>query len=565
MPYARFCLLVASALSLATARLPATSYYVSNSGSDSVPLAQMSSTKPWKTLGKINGLSLVAGDRIYLDGGSTFNDAGLAILGPSDAGTAANPIIIDRYGSGVATIKPPVGQHGINIYNTGGVTVRNLTITGPGLTVSDRTPTYGVSLWSDQAGGVKNAGLRFENLIVTQFYQGIVIGTNSASFSGFKDVTITGCAINNCLSEGIVTYGATTGASSTKQSHQNLQILNTNVDNCKGDPTTTGEHSGSGIIMAGTLGGLIDGCVVHDCGGGSNDSSGGGPVGIWCWGCNAVIIQHCIVYNQKTTTGVSDGGGFDIDGGSTNCIVQYCYSYNNHGPGYEAVEFLNASPLSNATFRYNISWKDGRRSQSSLSVWNANSTAASCSGVKFYNNIVVSQDVAAVGNTLAIVNPAIGYPLWSNPVDVKFYNNIIYALGTSKLVDISYNTSSFTFKGNNYFSAANTPTWTWGATTYTNFLNWQAGAGTPEKNGSTSIGNYGDPGMVNPATGAAPQYVADLIAITAFIPSSTNFVINKGQNLTTSTYGSLNVGSADFKAASIPFGGAYDIGAYEKH
>ena len=53
--------------------------------------------------------------------------------------------------------------------------------------------------------------------------------------------------------------------------------------------------------------------------------------------------------------------------------------------------------------------------------------------------------------------------------------------------------------------------------------------------------------------------------MTAFVPTSTAYVINRGQNLTAAAFGSLSVGSTDFKGASIPFNGAYDVGAYEKH
>ena len=53
---------------------------------------------------------------------------------------------------------------------------------------------------------------------------------------------------------------------------------------------------------------------------------GNGPVGIWC-ACNAdrVVIQHCISHHNKSPG--LDGGGFDFDGGVTNSVMQYNYSY----------------------------------------------------------------------------------------------------------------------------------------------------------------------------------------------------------------------------------------------
>lgn len=530
----------------------ATSYYLSSStGSDSN--AGTSSAAPWATIGKVNAVNLAAGDRIYLKGGDQFLDAGLVFLA-ADAGTAANPIVVDNYGTGRATLVPPTGQHGINIYNTGGVTVRNLDLTGPGLALSDANPKAGVSLWCDLSGGVRKSGLRFENLYITQFYNGVAIGANHSSFSGFQDVVVTGCTVRACVSDGITTYGYYPGTS-TKQSHKNLQILNTTVSECYGDPTITASNSGSGIVMAGTLGGLIDNCVAHDNGGGSNDSSGGGPVGIWCWGCDSVVIQHCLVYNQKTTTGVVDGGGFDIDGGATNCTVQYCYSYNNEGPGYEVIEFAGAPTLSNATIRYNLSWKDGRRAQPSLSVWNGNTSASTLSNAKFYNNIVVSEGTA---------NPAVGLVYATGGFTAKFYNNILIATGGSKLVDVGSSTGNYVFKGNLYHATSgSTPQWTWGATTYTTLAAWRAASGTPEVHSGTAVGLYADPLLTAALTGYAATAVTELATMTAFIPTATSPAINAGQNLTTSGFGSIAVGSVDFKGAAIPVG-AYDIGAYEK-
>jgi hypothetical protein len=267
-----------------------------------------------------------------------------------------------------------------------------------------------------------------------------------------------------------------------------------------------------------------------------------------------VTIQRCLVYNQRTTPGCVDGGGFDIDGGATNCIIQYCYSYNNHGPGYEVIEFAGAPALSNATVRYNISFKDGRAGEPSLSVWNGNTTAATCSNVKFYNNTVISDGAT---------NPIVTLFTYSGPFTAKFYNNIFIARGGSKLVDISYNTSSFVFKGNEYFATNGSPQWTWGATTYTSLAAWRAATGTPEKTGSTLLGLYADPLLTDAVNGFNATLISQLTTMTSFIPTATSPAINAGQNLTTSAYGSIAVGSRDFKAAAIP-NGSYDIGAYEK-
>ena len=111
----------------------AADYYVSTAGNDANAGTQAS---PWRTVGKINGRALAAGDRVFFAGGQIFIDAGLA-LGSDDAGNAGNRVVIGSYGSGRATIKPATA-HGCDIYNVAGITIQNLIFEGPGLTTSTK-------------------------------------------------------------------------------------------------------------------------------------------------------------------------------------------------------------------------------------------------------------------------------------------------------------------------------------------------------------------------------------------------------------------------------------------
>jgi hypothetical protein len=75
-----------------------------------------------------------------------------------------------------------------------------------------------------------------------------------------------------------------------------------------------------------------------------------GPVGIWACEADSVIIQHCISYRNKTARGAVDGGTFDIDGGVTNSITQYCLSYENWGSGYGIYQYWSAGKWDNNTY-----------------------------------------------------------------------------------------------------------------------------------------------------------------------------------------------------------------------
>src|SRR3954452_6201061 len=84
----------------------ATTYFVANSGNDKN--SGTSSSSPWQTITKVNGISFVAGDTILFAGGQTFN--GSLNFDASDKGTASKPISVSAYGTGRATISAGAGN-----------------------------------------------------------------------------------------------------------------------------------------------------------------------------------------------------------------------------------------------------------------------------------------------------------------------------------------------------------------------------------------------------------------------------------------------------------------------
>ena len=207
---------------------------------------------------------------------------------------------------------------------------------------------------------------RLEYLVIAdceirQVREGILIGGDASdnSYSGFKDVTVERVVIRDCEHQGFSSYGMSPN-SATLQSHRNIVVRDTEVYGVTGDPDFTSNHSGSGIVMSGTLGGLIENCYSHNNGGGGGRPSGGGPVAIWTYDTANVTIRNCLAHDQKTVAGAVDGGGFDLDGGSTGCVIEYCYSYDNDGPGYLIAEYPSAPPLRDNVIRYNVSYNDGQ-------------------------------------------------------------------------------------------------------------------------------------------------------------------------------------------------------------
>jgi len=77
-----------------------TTYYVSDSdGSDSD--TGLTEALAWKTLAKVNGTTLVAGDIVLLKRGDTW---WLQTLSMTDTASSGNPIIVDVYGAGAKPI-----------------------------------------------------------------------------------------------------------------------------------------------------------------------------------------------------------------------------------------------------------------------------------------------------------------------------------------------------------------------------------------------------------------------------------------------------------------------------
>ncbi len=536
----------------------AADYYVSPSGNDGN--AGTSSAAPWKTVAKVNGRSLAAGDRVLFQGGQTFTDAGLQ-LHSDDVGTAANPVTIGSYGTGRATLQPPASQHAIDIYNTAGLFIRDLILVGPGPVLSNTNEKRGIQAYCDLASGAKLTSLRFDNLDISAFFEGVLIGAWQASFSGFKDVLVTNCVIHDNLSNGLSTYGYQPG-SITQQSHANLQVVDCEVMRNYGDPTLSNpasQHSGSGIIISGTKGGLVDHCYVHDNGGSAGDNAGGGPVGIWTYASDSVTMQRCLVHGQRTTAGAVDGGGFDIDGGATNALIQYCYSYGNDGPGYLVAEYTGATPLQNGTFRYNISWRDGRRTANNMAsgfhFWSGENLTSECQDIRVYNNLVYTEASTGGACVRYQSGPMAGIRLW---------NNIFVIQGGERFVDIGSNTAYFTIQGNLWWATDGVWTggWKWGASTYTSLSAWRSAAGTPETLAGSPVGLQTDPLVASLAAGAQPTSVAAMESMSAFKLLSGSPARDAGQDLRTVTFGSLNIGTRDFFAYSMPVE-ACDIGPHE--
>lgn len=369
-------------------RATSRAYYLSASGKDD---QDGSFQSPWKTIAKINSVHLKAGDSVLFEGGSSF--PGNMQIDSTSRGTPLNPILISSYGNGHAKINGG-NASAVVFYLNSHVRIKNLDLVGSG-----------------RKGGNGKDGL---SLINSDY-----ITADSMDISGFQKSGLLIYSSKNVKVSNLFTHdngsaGITVEGNNGKKESANIQIRYCRAENNPGDPTNLTNHSGNGIVAGHCTNLLIEYCTATN-NGWNMPRIGNGPVGIWCYESDSVIIQHCLSYRNKTSVGAADGGGFDLDGGVTNSIVQYNLSYENQGSGYCIFQYWGASPWYNNIFRYNISENDGAVSDSraGIYVWNSSGDADQFYDCLVYNNTVYNTKEAAVSFSEKSARKQFG-----------FYNNI---------------------------------------------------------------------------------------------------------------------------------------------
>jgi hypothetical protein len=406
--FSRFRLGVAIAVSVsaATAGTLAADYHVSPSGNDANDGRTPGSA--WRTVARVNDLALISGDRVRFEGGQTF--PGTLALGRAVRGTPEARIVLTSYGEGRATIDGGAGD-GIRLDGVAYVDLREINVCGRGRKDGNEHgrgifPTGCRHLVIDgvEAFGFQHAGVEFqgcEGLRITNVfahdngYAGISSGPESAAWS--KSVRIDySRAINN-----------------------------------PGDPTVRDNHSGNGIVLYRVNGGVVESCEAAE-NGWDMPRKGNGPVGIWVAYCRDVTIQYNISHHNKTASGAADGGGFDLDGDSIGCTLQYNYSHDNYGAGILLCTWSDSYPLRDNIVRYNISDDDGRTNHhASLYIYRGDLQ----SHTQVYHNVFSNSGGRH------------GVSGWT-PRGFSFHNNVFLLSGGGQFV---HEVGDGTFQGNLYW------------------------------------------------------------------------------------------------------------------
>ncbi len=530
--------------------LRAASYYIGLNGNDS-----NSGTSPqqaWKSITKVNALQYSAGDSIFFEGGQLF--FGSLRFDSHDNGTAKNPITIGSYGRGRAIIDS--GQeHGLYGENCAGFVVKDLVFIGAGRTI--KASFSGIFFTKDT---LTNEHLKFyhiDNVDVSGYHEaGIYFRGGNNNDKGFKDISITNSIVHDNGDKGICIWSSyNTLTKPDWWPHEDVYIANCKAYNNSGNAGRKG-HTGNGIVISQVNRGIIEYCEAYNNGWLCDDPNSGGPIGIWTWDSKDVIIQFCESHHNKTNNR-KDGGGFDIDGGCINCIMQYNYSHDNHGAGYGIYQFDGAREFKNNIVRYNISENDGLiGGYGAINFWATNSSGGIQNTLVYNNTVYVSSNTKGAG----IVDFPADNTGNSYIYDTKIYNNIIITAQAKKVIDIPIPSNEWTFKGNCYWTYGDQIEIAWNRKTYTNLEEWRNATDQEVLNGDP-VGFEVDPKLIEPGYGGTISDPNRLATLSNYKLQPDSPLIDRALNL--QSLFKIDPGSRDFYGTILPQFSGYDIGACE--
>ncbi len=441
-----------TALSLPQATPPkAAVYYVdSKRGKDDNPGTLPKSA--WQSLERVNKGTFASGDRLLFAGGQTF--AGTLKFTRESSGVQERPIVVSSFGKGRATLQAGT-EDALVLTDCAYVVVKNLNVVGCGR--KNGSNGVGIRL-------VRTRNVELSDIEASGFRLGGV------STGGDENTRITRVYAHDNGFAGITTYGGGEGLPRSR----NLYIGSCVVENNPGDPKNLDNHSGNGIVVGGVDGALIEYCEARN-NGWDMPRDGNGPVGIWGWNCDRLIIQHCISHDNKSPG--ADGGGFDFDGGVTNSILQYNLSYNNAGCGYLLCQYPGAPPWKNNIVRYNISINDGAKNfQSGIGLWEGDK---GISDALIHNN--------------TIINPVHAVATLNDVPQMVYRNNLFLAGGDV----LSGNFTRSRFEVNLYWTTGKGALYRDGDTVYATLEAWSKATRQETVEGKL-VGLFADPHLALP-------------------------------------------------------------------
>lgn len=501
---------LAAMMMIFVSSLAAQTYYVSPNGSDSNN--GTSTATPWQSISKVNSFVFPQGSTVSFQGGQTFTGCLVFNTTNVPASSASTPFTVNSYGTGVATIQSNCsGTTGaaVTIDNVSGFYFNGLKV------VNGSTTIYGILL-ENQTSNSPTQTIVIENSEVTGF------GPAAGSSNG-GEIWIIGYALNgnngplnniqilnNTLHGATVTSADGGGVNGWGYGKNitNVLVQGNTIYNNGMVPSITW----AGIGADGWNGGLIQYNVLHDIG--ANVTSCGGTSGIETYTSNNITIRYNEVYNVQPSPSFTKGcdwDGIDLDGGTTNSLVEYNYTHHNAGNGFLAYTYKPSGYTWGPNiYRYNISENDDwAKAQGALFdvVPGPPANALSIYGNTFFSN--VSQSTKSTSS--ACFSFGNGGGTWASGSliadNICYMNNHDQYGRSGNFYYNPFTQSGMTLQNNLYY-AGTTPTWRWGGTSYTTLAAWTAtGLETSPAYGNPLFSSGGNGGTCSwsPLLGNGPQ------------------------------------------------------------
>jgi hypothetical protein len=520
-------------------------YYVRAAGNDS--LEGTAPQRAWRTVARASRHQLRPGDRLLFQGGDTFD--GNLVVKTTGAPSAATPVTIGSYGNRRAILRAGTGT-GVSIENSGGIVVRDLVVAG-----TDRRTNKGsgLSILNTLPGGKRLEHVRIENVEARGFGRyGIAVGgwPPDGSQSGFRSVRISGCRACDNAYVGIHVYGFHDYYAKT-YAHSDVAVAGCVAHDNPGNADDLDDHSGNGILLHDVDGGSIDGCAAFGNGRLCRARSGG-PVGIWAWSSRKLVIQNCVSVRNRTG-GKYDGGGFDLDGGVTQSIIQYNYSAENDGAGYLVFDFGAAPfPLADNVVRFNISENDARNNgYAAISI---NSVGASVERLCILQNTVFVSPSETKERPVAL--------LVGRTKDCRVHNNLFITAGGCALADIRADATGLHMQDNHYFAAERPFLVRHAGAEYRSLAAWRERTGVERLDGK-DVGSTGDPLLRGPLPGTPLTQANKRLTVERFKLRSGSALVAAGLDL--KRLFAIDAGDRDYWGNELPRNQPAAVGAHSGH
>jgi hypothetical protein len=483
-------------------------------------------------------------------------------LAPRRSGADGHPIVVSAYGSG--DLPRIIGEDApaSELWNVSDWTLEDLDLTQTAqrpqaldpenMTGKDLDPdadrvmravldvrALGPRGKPNCGAGCRVGDITLSHLVVHDGqWDGIYVGAGyqdaaDGVFGSIDRVTIQDVEARDNQSSGIVVAGTFTKR--VRYEISNVRVL---------DSLAYG-NGGNGVVLGQVDHGLIQGnrCAY-------NGSIRNASIGCWSWDSKDITIQMNEADHNRTPldgNGTKDGGGFDLDMGSVDSVMQYNWSNDNQGEGYLIESWPIGSGYEcclskNVTMRYNVSEGDGHKDSGSIEIFGGVRSAW------IYNNTVSYVADRAVGSVLdpggdletTTLGGRAGVP------EVHLDNNIFISDGASVRADDDPLVSSdgqgtFQIDHNLWYRTEGGLSFDWGKSEITDWASWAA-------LGFDHHGAYANPTLKGPI-GSGPTGDALLAGSPA---------IGAGAKLRRAPMG---MGGRDYFGSPVPQGTRYDVGA----